>query len=83
MIDIKETVKNYLVDNFFQGKEDAFTDDTTLLSSGVIDSISSLQLVEFIESSFGFEFEAHEVDKDNLDTLNIIVAFVEKKIEAK
>lgn len=50
-----------------------------LISSGIVDSITTLQLVEFIETEFNIEFDAHEVDRDNLDTLILIENFVERK----
>ena len=55
-------------------------DETPLLSSGVIDSISALQLVDFLEKEFGFEFEAHEVDQENINTISLIEGFVKSKI---
>ena len=50
-----------------------------LLSSGIIDSISALELVEFLEKTFHFEFQPHEVDQENLDTITRIEAFVKTK----
>jgi acyl carrier protein len=35
--------------------------------------------VDFLEKEFGIEFEAHEVDQENINTLGKIVAFVEAK----
>ena len=39
-----------------------------------------MQLVVFLEQTYSFEFQANEVDKDNLDTIDIIAAFVIKKL---
>ena len=77
---IKTKVRNYLEGNFFSGRERELMDETPLLSSGIIDSISALQLVEYLESEFKFEFAAHEVDQENLDSLDTIVSFVQNKI---
>jgi len=80
MSQISEEIRSYIADNFFQGKNDELESDTPLLSSGIIDSISALQLVEFLEDKYGFEFEAHEVDQDNLNSVEIITKFVTSKI---
>ena len=81
MNQIKEKIQNYLIKEFFNDPEAGqLTDTTPLISSGIIDSISALQMVEFIEKEFNFEFKAHEVDQDHLDTLEKIVAFVEAKV---
>lgn len=78
--DIEAKVRGYLEENFFNEREQELSTDTPLLSSGIIDSISALQLVDYLEKTFNFEFEAHEVDQENLDALDTIVSFVEKKI---
>ncbi len=76
---MKEQIRTYLQQTYGHPKMEPIKDDTPLLSSGLVDSISALELVEFLEKSFGFEFEAHEVDRDNLDNLSRIVAFVNSK----
>lgn len=81
---IKPTVKTYLLTEFVDEEETGqLSEDTPLLSSGIIDSISALQLVEFLEDHFKFKFEAHEVDQDNLDTINLIADFVQQKLATK
>jgi len=78
---IKATVRKYISDRFFkQGSSGELTDSTPLISGGVIDSIATMQLVTFLEKEFHFEFQAHEVDRDNLDTIEIIANFIYSKI---
>lgn len=79
-MDIKETIKNYLTNEILSPNEaGSLTSTTPLISSGLVDSITTLQLVDFIEKEFKIEFQAHEVDRDNLDTLEAIEAFVKSK----
>lgn len=81
--EIKETVKAFVNKRFFknaEGKELNYS--TPLITGGIIDSILTMQLVVFLEQTYKFEFQAHEVDKDNLDTIDIIAAFVVKKLNA-
>ena len=81
MSEIKEQVKTYIQAEFAdEASVGSLADDTPLLSSGIIDSVSALQLVEFLETTFKIEFEAHEVDQDNLDTLDKIEAFMLTKL---
>ena len=40
-------------------------------------SLATVQLVAFLEDTYGFEFAAHEVSAANLDTIELIGAFVE------
>ena len=55
------------------------TGETKLISSGIIDSINTLKLVDFIEDSFEIELEASEVSRDNLDTPNLIIELINRK----
>ena len=78
---IKSTLKTFIVEKFLKNNDaDSLTYDTPLISGGIIDSILTMQLVVFIENNYAFDFSAHEVDKDNLDTINIIAGFIQKKI---
>jgi acyl carrier protein len=78
--EIRSTVRTFLIENIFEGKDNnQLKDDTALISSRVMDSIVALKLVSHLEEKFGIELEAHEVDQDNLDTINKIVEFVASK----
>ena len=74
------TVKQYILDEFLPGENpDNLTDDLPLISSGILDSIATLKLVLFIEEHFGITIEAHEADKENMDSLRQIVEIVSAK----
>ena len=78
---IKEKVRNYLATTLLKNKNiGEITDSTPLITGGLMDSISTMQLINFLEKEFAVEFEAHEVDKDNFDTVIIITQFVESKL---
>jgi len=60
---------------------DALTDTTPLITGGVLSSITTLQVVTFLEDEFGVEFVAREIDLDNMDTVEGIASLVESKLE--
>lgn len=79
---IKDTVRIYLMQELIVDNDDLkITDDMALISGGLIDSLTTLQLVDFIERQFSIEFTAHEVDRENLDTLLKIEDFVQSKMK--
>lgn len=79
--EMKKSVREYLVEEYLDDEDAAtLTDDSPLVSSGLIDSISVLQVVDFLEGKFEFEFEPHEVDQANINTINLIVNFVKSKL---
>ena len=76
-MDQKEKIKSILLNGFIE--VDELQNDTTLISSGVLDSISILQLVDTLEKEFEIAFEAHEIDRDKFDTIDLINKLVEEK----
>lgn len=77
---IKEEIRKYILDNIVQDDSKELKNDTLLISGGVIDSISTLKMVSFLEKRFAFEFMPHEVDRENLDSINLIADFVVSKM---
>ena len=78
--DIKIKIKEYIIGRYLKNASADLTDTTPLISGGIIDSISTMQLIAFLEKEFHFEFQAYEVDRDNLDSIEIIAKFVLSKI---
>ena len=84
MTDVMQTVKDYILRTFLPGEDpQALTPTTPLITSGILDSLATLDLVAFLESEYGLEFEANEVDTSRLGTLTDIARIVEAKRAAK
>lgn len=76
-----DTVKTYILDNFLPGEDPDELDETTpLITGGILDSISTVKVVAFLEEQFGIEFQAHEMSADYLDSLSKIAHTVESKL---
>lgn len=80
MNDIREQIRGYILSQFLPGESPAnLLDDTPLRTSGILDSMATLQLVNFVEQRFGIEVEAHEAGIDNFDRIADIADFVSRK----
>lgn len=78
---IKQQVKDYIMSEFLPGESpDELTDSTPLITGGILDSIATLKLVLFMEERWRVSFEPHEVDRENLDTLELITALLRAKL---
>lgn len=76
----KQFLLDYIKTEFLNNTEiKDFNEDTPLVSSRIMDSISTIQLVDFIEKEFGIEFSHHEVDQENLDSVNLMWEFIKTK----
>jgi acyl carrier protein len=78
--EIRETLRTFIVNEFLPGEDPRnLTDDLPLISGGILDSIATLKLILFMEERFGIRLEAHEADKENLNTLALIANLVQSK----
>ena len=77
---IEQTVKDYILRTFLPGENSsALTSSTPLITSGILDSLATLDLVGFLEAQYGVEFDAAEVDGSRIGTLADIARLVEAK----
>jgi len=80
--EIVERTRAWVRENFLYMRPDwKFGDDDPLLGSGVIDSIGVIELVEFLQSAFGFKVADDEIVEQNLGSLNAIGRFVHAKCQ--
>ncbi|HKW15293.1 MAG TPA: acyl carrier protein [Candidatus Krumholzibacteria bacterium] len=77
---IHDTVKSFILEQFLPGEDpNELTDDTPLMTTGILDSLATLKLVTFLEEKFNIAVEAHEADAENLNTLELITDLVARK----
>ena len=79
MDDVVTAVRDFVVENFLFGDDTGLTGDTSFRDEGIIDSTGVLELVAFIESTFGIKVEGDEFVPDNLDSIDKVSAFVKRK----
>ena len=73
-------LRRFIVENFLFGREDPpLGEDDSLLRRGIVDSTGVLELVVFIERTFGVDVLDHEIVPANLDSLASLTRFVEGK----
>jgi acyl carrier protein len=78
--DTQQAVKEFILAEFLAGEDpDELTQETELVSSGILDSVATLRLVTFLEERFGIAVEAHEADEEHLNTLDTIADLVAAK----
>jgi acyl carrier protein len=78
---IEREVKAFILDEFLQGEDASLlTGETALISSGVLDSVSVVRIVDHLELVYGVDFDAHEISIDCLDTPALIAETVAGKL---
>jgi len=83
MEEIRQAVRAYILAQFLPGEDpDELTDQTPLITGGILDSIRTLKLVVFLEDKFEVPIEAHEAGVDNLDSVARIARLIAGKKQA-
>ncbi len=79
---IIEAVREYLLREFLTDQSPSALDNSTrLVRGGVLDSLTTVKLVTFLEERYQIEVYPHEFDEQHLDTMPAIAAFVRAKLE--
>jgi len=77
MEDIANVIRHFILHAFLPGEDPSeLTDRTPLITGGILDSISTLKLVVFLEDHFGIRVEAYEAGVEHLDSIGQIAALV-------
>jgi acyl carrier protein len=79
-LETREKLKKFIIENFLFGNDgNSLSDGESFLESGIIDSTGILEVVGFVEDEFGFEVLDEELIPDNFDSVDNLVAYIEKK----
>ena len=76
---VRERIKGYIIDNFLFGDEVGLEDQTSFLDAGIVDSTGILELVDFLDNEFRIKISDDEILPENLDSINNIINFLDKK----
>jgi acyl carrier protein len=79
--DLEKIINEFIVSNFLFGDDTLVSPETSFIEGGVIDSTGILELITFIEDTFHFKIEDHEIVPENLDSIRKVAAFIARKCE--
>ncbi len=58
-------------------------DDTSFMDAGVLDSFRFLEMVAFLERTFGIQVEDDEMTAENMDSVRKLLTYLEEKQESR
>jgi acyl carrier protein len=80
MQNIEQELRRFVVDNFLFGQANGhLSNSDSFLDKGIIDSTGVLELVVFLEETYRIKIQDRELVPDNLDSINNLVRFLERK----
>ncbi len=75
----KTNLKTFLCTKMHCGELEEFNGETALFSTGFLDSLQLIDLVSYIETEASMRIKPMEVSLHNLDSIDKILLFIEKK----
>jgi acyl carrier protein len=78
---IRQTLRGYIFTNLLPGEDPESLDDSTrLITSGVVTSLSLLELVEFIEETWSLRLEEDDLGVWRMDSVDQMVALIRERL---
>jgi acyl carrier protein len=73
-------LRTYILETLALNPDGSFLRDSdSLLDKGIVDSTGVLELIAFLEDRFGVTVAYDEIVPENLDSIDRLVAFINKK----
>lgn len=72
-------IEQYIATKILKQPNRRIAPDEALISSGLIDSFSLMDLALFVEDTYGVRIEDTELNADTFDTLNQLSALIESR----
>lgn len=78
---IKEQVVEFIGTNFlYDGNVLDLGEDDSLIENGILDQTGILELVLFVEDTYGFQVPESDLTPDHFDTVNAIADYVHHRM---
>lgn len=76
---IRDEIRNYLISKRADGQVPAFSDGDSLLEAGVIDSLMMVDLIAYLEATFGISIDEEDMVPEHFDSIVAIASYVEAR----
>jgi len=79
--EIENKIRTFMLAELFRSEGDAadLTSDTALMETGILDSISTVRLIAYLETEFDIRVMPRDINQENLGCLAAIARYVQKK----
>ncbi|WJH42102.1 acyl carrier protein [Aliirhizobium terrae] len=75
-------IREFISENFLFRADAELDNDQSLLESGVIDSTGVLEVIAFLEQTYGISVADEEIVPENLDSINNMTRYLAAKLPA-
>lgn len=79
MSELQTTIGEYISSSILKRSKRQIRFDEPLISSGLVDSFSLVDLALFVEDKFGVHFEDTELNAQTFDTLDQLASLIQSR----
>jgi acyl carrier protein len=76
---IEETIRSFILEVFYLADRERLTEDASLIETGTVDSTGMLDIILFVEGTYGISVADREATAQNFETIGSIAAYVRRK----
>ena len=76
---VAKTISEFIKDRFEIGDDPDFTNDVHLFNEGFVDSFGAVEIIHFVEETYGISITQKDITLFPMNTVNEIAAVVESK----
>lgn len=78
---MRDQLRNFITSELMRDPDYDLKDDEALISGGLIDSFSLVELQLFVEQEFGVFIQDTDLTADSADSINAIIGLIEQSSE--
>ncbi len=76
----EQLLRNFILENYlFTDDQSKLDNANSFLDTGILDSMGILELIYFLDEELSIKVETDEMVPANLDSINNLLGFIEKK----
>jgi acyl carrier protein len=78
---IEPELRKFLAENvLFSGQGYPYSDDTSFLRTGVIDSMGIMELITYLETRYGIDVPVPDITPEDFDSITLVAGYVRRRL---
>lgn len=79
-MELIKRIKNFLIEKDYMDSDLSIGESDSLIESGILDSVATMSLLDFIEREFDIEVDYDDFTPENFDSFLSIKNYIESKL---
>jgi acyl carrier protein len=80
---VREQVRDFVCTNFLFNSAAPIDDDSSLMEQGIVDETGVLELVMFVEETYGIQVDKVDLIPENFDSIDRISSYIAEHITSQ